>query len=228
MSGLAVGMTAAVIVLSFALGGLLGGSVMGRLRGVNLRAAGSGNIGATNALRTQGTGFALCVLAIDAGKGALAVLLLPRLLLLADQPILPALPFACGAAAVLGHCFSPWHRFNGGKGVATLAGVFLALLPAAFGWMFSGFVLTVLLTGVVSLATLFGGLIALLYVACFSAWGVFSAAGVFVSLMVLLVLVTHRDNWQRLRNGCESRFEKARLLGRALRLTPIGVDKHKP
>lgn len=228
MSLLTALVTAAVIVLSYALGGLLGGSVMGRLRGVNLRAAGSGNIGATNALRTQGAGFALCVLAIDAGKGAVAVLLLPDLLTLVGQPPAPAIPYACGAAAVLGHCFSPWHGFNGGKGVATLAGVFLALLPAAFGWMFLSFVLTVLLTGVVSLATLFGGLVALLYVACFSAWGVFSAAGLFVLLMVLLVLITHRDNWKRLRAGCESRFEKARLLGRALRLSPIGIDKRAP
>lgn len=214
-----------VVLLSFALGGVLGGSVVGQLKGVNLRAAGSGNIGATNALRTQGSAFALMVLAIDAGKGAVAVLLLPRLVLLAGSGMAPVLPFVCGAAAVLGHCFSPWHRFNGGKGVATLAGVFLALLPAAFGWMLSGFVLTVLLTGVVSLATLFGGLVALLYVTCFSTAGVFSAAGVFVVVMVLLVLVTHRDNWRRLVRGCESRFEKARVLGRALRLPAIGIDK---
>ncbi|MES2683613.1 MAG: glycerol-3-phosphate 1-O-acyltransferase PlsY [Pseudomonadota bacterium] len=213
-----------VVLLAFALGGVLGGSLIGSLRGVNLRAAGSGNIGATNALRTQGTAFALAVLTIDAGKGALAVLLLPRLMVLMGQGITPTLPYLCGAAAVLGHCFSPWHRFNGGKGVATLAGVFLALLPAAFGWMLSGFVLTVLLTGVVSLATLFGGLVALLYVTCWSTVGLFSAAGAFVLLMVLLVLVTHRDNWRRLLAGCESRFEKARLLGRALRLPTIGSD----
>ncbi len=213
------------VLLSFALGGLLGGSVMGKLKGVNLRAAGSGNIGATNALRTQGSAFALTVLAIDAGKGAVAVLLLPRIVLFTATHIPPALPFICGAAAVIGHCFSPWHRFNGGKGVATLAGVFMALLPSAFGWMLSAFVLTVLLTGIVSLATLFGGLIALLYVTCFSAVGVFSAAGAFVVMMVLLVLLTHRDNWRRLRAGCESRFEKARVLGRALQLPSIGIDK---
>jgi len=215
-----------VVALAFALGGVLGGSVMGRLRGVDLRSAGSGNIGATNALRTQGKGFALAVLAIDAGKGAMAVLWLPQLVLLArgDSPA-SSLAFLCGAAAVLGHCFSPWHRFNGGKGVATLAGVFLALLPVAFGWMLSGFVLTVLLTGVVSLATLFGGLIALLHVSCFSSVGVFSVAGAFVMTMVLLVLITHRDNWRRLLTGAESRFEKARLLGRALRLPTIGVDQ---
>lgn len=222
-----MGLVSLAALLSFALGGVLGGSVLGRLRGVDLRRSGSGNIGATNALRTQGTGFALMVLAIDAGKGVLAVLLLPRLCLLAGQALPPVLPFVCGAAAVLGHCFSPWHRFNGGKGVATLAGVFIALLPAAFGWMLSGFVLTVMLTGVVSLATLLGGLVALLYVSCFSSAGVLSAAGLFVVLMVLLVLVTHRDNWRRLWVGCESRFERARVLGRALGLPRIGVDRQR-
>lgn len=214
---------ALLVLLAFALGGLLGGRIVGRLKGVDLRAAGSGNIGATNALRTQGSGFALLVLLIDAGKGVLAVLLLPRLL-----PDATALPFACGAAAVLGHCFSPWHGFNGGKGVATLAGVFLALVPATFVWMLAAFVLTVLLTGVVSLATLFGALVALLAVTCFSPSGVFSPAGAFVLSMLLLVLITHRDNWRRLWAGQESRFEKARLLGRALGLPTIGIAPSRP
>ena len=211
----------ALIVFAFALGGLLGGRIVGRFKGVDLRATGSGNIGATNALRTQGTGFALLVLLIDAGKGVLAVLLLPRLAPEASA----ALPFACGAAAVLGHCFSPWQGFNGGKGVATLAGVFMALVPTAFVWMLAAFVLIVLLTGVVSLATLFGALVALLTISCFSSLGVFSVAGAFVLAMLLLVLVTHRDNWRRLVAGTESRFERARVLGRALSLPPIGIDK---
>ena len=209
-------------LLSFALGGVLGGRIVGHFRGVDLRAAGSGNIGATNALRTQGGAFALMVLLIDAGKGAVAVLLLPRLMLWGAASIAPELPYLCGAMAVLGHCFPPWHRFDGGKGVATLAGVFLALLPTAFVWMLAAFVLTVLLTGVVSLATLLGGLVALLQVTCFSTGGVFTPAGLFVLAMVLLVLFTHRQNWLRLWRGNESRFEKARLLGRALRIPIVG------
>lgn len=211
-------MSLVAILLAFALGGILGGRIVGHFKGVDLRAAGSGNIGATNALRTQGKGFALLVLLIDVGKGALAVLLLPRLAV--QMP--DAVPYACGAAAVIGHCFSPWARFNGGKGVATLAGVFLALMPLAFAWMLAAFVLTVLLTGVVSLATLFGGLVAVLYIACFSSFGLFSSAGFFAVLMVLLVLITHRDNWRRLWAGRESRFEKARVLGRVLKLPTIG------
>ena len=160
-----------------------------------------------------------CGLQLGQYSPLLAAELLPRLL-----PEAAMLPFACGAAAVLGHCFSPWHGFNGGKGVATLAGVFLALLPQVFVWMFVAFVLTILLTGVVSLAMLFGALVALLAVTCFSPVGVFSPAGAFVLAMVLLVLVTHRDNWRRLWAGRESRFERARVLGRALGLPTIGTD----
>ena len=207
------------LVLAFALGGVLGGRLMGALRGVDLRRAGSGNIGATNALRTQGKGFAIAVLLIDAGKGALAALVLPALA--AHVTATPAwLPVACGALAVLGHCYSPWFGFNGGKGVATLAGVFLALLPAVFGWMFAAFVLLVLLTGVVSLATLAAALAALLRVMLNPSALPFAL--LFTGLMLALVLWTHRDNWRRLAKGEESRFERARLLGRWLGLPPLG------
>ncbi len=206
-----------LVAAAFVLGGVLGGDIVGRLKRVDLRATGSGNIGATNALRSQGPAFALMVLVIDAGKGVLAVWLLPPLVAPSAS-----LPFACGAAAVIGHCFSPWHGFNGGKGVATLAGVFLALMPAALCWMLLTFSLTILLTGVVSLATLFAGLVALLVVTCFSDGGVYTTTGAFATAMLLLVMLTHRDNWLRLIEGRESRFEKARLLGRALRLPVIG------
>ncbi len=205
---------AAAVLAAYLIGGVLGGRIIGRLRGVDLRAAGSGNVGATNALRTQGKVFALAVLLIDMAKGALAALLLPQL---AGEQASAALPYFCGAAATLGHCFPPWYGFNGGKGVATLSGAFLALLPAAFTWMLAVFVLMVLLTGTVSLATLAGVLTGFLLVL----WQT-SAPGhpatLFALAMLLLVLFTHRENWRRLAAGTESRFERARLLGRWLRL----------
>lgn len=208
--------TPLLMLAAYALGSLMGGLIVARLKGgVNLRASGSGNIGATNALRTQGKAFALAVLLIDVGKGVVAALLLPRL---AGAAATPELGYACGAAAVLGHCYPLWHRFQGGKGVATVAGVFAALLPASFPWMLLAFVLVVLLTGTVSLATLGASAVALLHVACFSEQGLFSGAGAFTTAMALLVLVKHRANWARLRAGTEPRFERARLLGRALGL----------
>lgn len=205
-----------LLLAAYLLGSLMGGYIVGRLRGgIDLRASGSGNVGATNALRTQGTAFALAVLCIDIGKGLLAALLLPRL---AGAAATPELGYACGAAAVLGHCYPLWHRFQGGKGVATVAGVFAALLPATFVWVIAAFVLVVLLTGTVSLATLASSAVALLHIACFSDGGLFSAAGAFTLAMALLLLVKHRANLSRLRAGTEPRFERARLLGRALGL----------
>jgi acyl phosphate:glycerol-3-phosphate acyltransferase len=208
------------VVLAYLLGTAMGGFIVGRLRGgVDLRTQGSGNVGATNALRTQGKQFALAVLAIDVGKGVLAVLVLPEL----PWP-LPgalgfgrgALPYACGVAAALGHIYPAWFGFRGGKGAATLAGIFAALLTAGVPWMLLAFLLVLVLTGYVGLSTVTAAVTALLYVTCFSPHGIFSPAGLFTLTMTLLVVYTHRDNLVRVWHGRESRFERAMLLRRWL------------
>lgn len=213
-------MTALLLVglAAYLLGTVMGGVIVGRLRGgVDLRRAGSGNVGATNALRTQGPGFALAVLMIDVLKGVVAVLLLPRLPFPGAEALPPdALAYVSGVAVTLGHCYPVWQRFQGGKGVATLAGVFVCLLPAVFPWMIAGFVLIVLLSGYVSLATLTAAFVALLHVTCFSAAGLWSMPGAFVSAMAVLVIWKHRKNLVNLAHGREFRFEKARVLGRWL------------
>ncbi|MDI3259639.1 MAG: glycerol-3-phosphate acyltransferase [Sinobacteraceae bacterium] len=206
-------------LIAYLLGGMMGGDLMrGLFGGGDLRAAGSGNVGATNALRTRGPAFALGVLAIDAGKGVAAALALPPLPWpWVENLVLPHgwIAYGCGACCALGHCYPLAHRFRGGKGVATLAGVYGALLPGAFVWMFLAFALTVMLTGYVALASLAGALTALLIVAV-SGDGIFSAAGAFTLAMVLLVGFKHRENLARLRRGTEHRFEKAMVLRRWL------------
>jgi glycerol-3-phosphate acyltransferase PlsY len=205
-------------VVAYALGTVMGGQVIGALRGgIDLRRTGSGNVGATNALRTQGALFALGVLAIDVLKGVFAVLLVPLLQVPGQSPAPAELAtYVCGIAVVLGHCYPATYGFKGGKGVATLAGVYGAVLTTALPWMLGAFVLIVMLTGYASLATLVATLVALLYVTCFSAAGVFSLLGAFTLAMALLVCWKHRDNIRRLLNGSEHRFEKARILGRWL------------
>lgn len=204
------------VVFAYLLGTAMGGFIVGRLRGgIDLRTQGSGNVGATNALRTEGTGFALLVLLIDVGKGVLAAALVPAL----PWP-LPgalafghsALPYACGVAAALGHVYPVWFGFRGGKGAATLAGIFAALLTAALPWMILAFALVLVLTGYAGLSTVTAAVTALLYVTCFGPHGIFSPAGVFTLAMALLVVYTHRDNLVRLWQGRESRFEKAMVL----------------
>ncbi len=205
-------------VLAYLIGTVMGGSVIGALRGgVDLRAQGSGNIGATNALRTQGAKFALGVLLIDVLKGVVATLLVPKLPTLAEPLFSRAdQAYVCGVAVALGHCYPVFARFRGGKGVATLAGVFGALLTSSLLWMLAAFALVVMLSGYVSLATIVAALVALLHVSCFTAFGFWSSAGAFTLAMTLLVVWKHRDNIRRLLAGSEHRFEKARVLGRWL------------
>ncbi len=201
-------------LLAYLIGTVMGGRIVGLLRGgVDLRAQGSGNIGATNALRTQGVSFALGVLAIDVLKGVIAAALVPKLPGI-DAAVIESdeQAYLCGVAVALGHCYPVFAGFRGGKGVATLAGVFGALLTASLPWLLASFVVVVMLTGYVSLATISAALVALLYVTCFSPVGVFSPLGAFTVAVVMLVCWTHRDNLRRLLGGTENRFEKAMVL----------------
>lgn len=206
------------IILAYLLGTVMGGYLMGRLRGgVDLRVQGSGNVGATNALRTQGSVFALAVLAIDIGKGVLAVTLLPLL----PWPLPGAaifgrtlLPYACGVAVALGHIYPAWFAFRGGKGAATLAGVYAVLLTAALPWMLLAFILVLVLTGYVGLASVTAALTALLFVTCFYATGIYSAPGLFTLAMALLVVFTHRHNLLRVWRGTEHHFERVMIFKR--------------
>lgn len=204
--------------LAYLLGNVMGGHLVGRLRGVDLANVGSGNIGATNALRAGGTGFALMVLAIDVAKGLVGALVVPALPISFGEAVAnrEQLGYVCGAAVTLGHCYPALWKFKGGKGVATLAGVFGALLPLSLPWILLSFVLVVMLSGYVSLATLTATAVAGLYVACFDARGALSGAGAFTAFMAALVVFKHRENIGRLFAGTESRFEKLRVVGRWL------------
>jgi glycerol-3-phosphate acyltransferase PlsY len=212
----------AKVLLAYLLGTAMGGFIVGFFVGrrVDLRTQGSGNVGATNALRTQGRGFGLAVLAIDVGKGIVAALLVPALpwplpgaLAAADSS---ALPYACGAAAALGHVYPVWFGFRGGKGAATLAGIFAALLTAALPWVLLAFALVVVLTGYVGLATVCAALTALLWATCFAPQGLFSPPGLFTLTMTLLLVYTHRHNLVRVWQGRENRFERAMVFKRWL------------
>lgn len=208
-------------LLAYLIGTLMGGQIIGLLRGgVDLRRQGSGNVGATNALRTQGKAFAAGVLLIDVLKGVLAVLLVPMIAWPWAQA--QAWPtewqaYACGVGVALGHCYPVTYGFKGGKGVATLAGVFATLLPSALPWILAAFVLVTILSGYVGLASVSASAAALFYVACIDGRGLVSAVGVFTLAMATLVVWKHRLNLLKTLRGEESRFEKARLLHRWLK-----------
>lgn len=192
------------LLLAYGLGSLSGSLLLGRLRRVDIRTLGSGNAGGTNALRTLGVRFALGVVLIDVGKGALAAGWAPGLL----GPPSEWLPYACGLAGVAGHCYPVWFGFRGGKGAATAVGVVAVLAP----WLLLPMALTwwgvLLLTGYVGMATVLAGF-SLPPVAL---W--LEGAGplaLFCLVLAVFMAYTHRQNFRRLAAGEENRFEKARL-----------------
>lgn len=200
-----------LILAAYLLGSLSGSLLLGKLRGVDIRTQGSGNAGGTNAFRTQGAKFALGVIVIDIGKGALAAWLGLRFAQGADATWLPC---ATAFAASIGHVWPVWHGFRGGKGAATVVGGVLMLWPAAVPILLAVWLCGLILTGYVGLSTILAG-ISLVVLALTTHADAIRL--VFAVAVAVLLLFTHRANLARLRSGTESRFEKARLLHRLAR-----------
>jgi glycerol-3-phosphate acyltransferase PlsY len=187
---------AALLLGAYLLGSLPTGVLLARRRGVDLRAVGSGNIGATNVARSVGKGLGALTLLGDCLKGLLPVLL-ARLLLFDPWSVA-----AVGLAAFLGHVFSLFLRFRGGKGVATALGVFLALAPEAAAIAVGLFVLTCAAFRRVSVGSLVGALALPALLAAFEAH---SAHLVLAGVLCGAILLTHRENLARLWRGRENR-----------------------
>ena len=193
------------IALSYVAGSIPSAYLAGRVRGVDLRKHGSGNLGATNVIRVLGTRIGLVVFTFDVAKGALPVLFLPRYTDGNMPPIWVAI--ACGAAAILGHARPVFLLFGrGGKGVATAAGVFLALAPVQTALTLIVFAVVLLTSGYVSLGSLVGA--TLLPVLIAVTLGPSSPVFTISVLVALFVYWTHRANIGRLRRGEEHRFGK--------------------
>jgi acyl phosphate:glycerol-3-phosphate acyltransferase len=198
-------------VLSYLLGSIVGGLLVGRLRGgVDIRRMGSGNAGGTNALRTQGKAFAFWVMLIDIGKGwvatkVLAPLVAPGLFYAVDVEGIAAL---CGFAVILGHVYPVWYGFRGGKGVATLVGAVLGLDAWLLVPMLATWLLAVILFGFVGLASILGALA--LAVETFGRGSSLMAFGI---MTALLITFTHRSNISRMLGGREPRARRLWLLG---------------
>lgn len=195
------------LVAAYLVGATPSSYLAGRLaRGIDLREHGSRNLGATNVYRVLGWGWAIPVALVDVAKGAIPVWLFGRW---AGGPAW--LPAALGVAAVLGHVFSPYVGFKGGKGVATGGGMFLALAPLAVLIAFGVWGAALWLTGYVSVASLLAATSFPLWVrltrpgASPAFW---AAAG-----LALLIVWSHRHNIQRLVAGTENRFRTRTRVG---------------
>jgi acyl phosphate:glycerol-3-phosphate acyltransferase len=189
------------IVLAAALGYLLGSVpfafLLARRHGVDLRRAGSGNVGAANVLRLTGTTDAVIAVCLDGAKGALAVVLARRLMTDATAPVV------AGLAAVIAHIYPVWLGFRGGKGVATAAGAFAVLAPGAVLIAAGAFVVSIWITRYVSVGSMAAAMtLAIATVARdLPAPVVAGAAGA-----ALMILYRHRGNVARVRAGTEPRI----------------------
>jgi glycerol-3-phosphate acyltransferase PlsY len=193
------------IALAYLSGSLPFAAIAGKLRGVDLRKQGSGNLGATNVFRVLGWKVGLLVFLADALKGALPVLLLPPRIVSSRDPVVWAI--ACGIAAIVGHVRPIFLGLRkGGKGVATAAGVFFALAPIPMAVAFAVFVGVVFATGYVSLGSMISAIVlpGLLLITL----GVRSPLFLVSTVIALFVFWTHRSNITRLRRGEEHRFGK--------------------
>ena len=195
---------------AYLLGSVSGSLLLGKLRHVDIRTMGSGNAGGTNALRTQGFWFALGVVVVDVGKGALAAGWVPGWSVpgVVDSVSPEVTTLVCGFAAVFGHCFPVFHGFRGGKGAATAVGALAVIQPWLIAFMLATWLVVVVATGYVGLSTILAAL-ALIPAA---AWlGGSTALLAFTAVLGAFIVFTHRSNIARLRAGRENRFERIRI-----------------
>jgi glycerol-3-phosphate acyltransferase PlsY len=203
------------VTLAYLVGSVLGGLLVGLCYGgVDIRKQGSGNAGGTNALRTQGKVFAFWVMVIDIGKGILATVLIPPLVLpgvgLDAAVDRDAVYYGVAFAVIVGHVFPVWFGFRGGKGGATAAGLVCFLAPAAAVPVIGAWILIVFLTGFVGLATISATLVAAVFIGVTALPG---EPGLFLwaCATATLLIYAHRGNIRRMLDGKEARFASPAL-----------------
>ena len=205
---------------AYLLGSIPTGFLAAKAKGIDIRAAGSGNIGATNAMRVLGKSAGIFVLLLDAAKGCVACAFIPALIYnwLAPHFYVFSLSFQdspadfqigvnvlAGVCAVLGHNYTCWLKFKGGKGIATTAGVYLALAPEALGIALVVFILAILATRYVSVSSIVAA-IALPVAVWFTNENL--VLRIVTTALCALAVYKHKSNIQRLMAGTENRLGK--------------------
>jgi acyl phosphate:glycerol-3-phosphate acyltransferase len=184
------------VIFAYLLGSVPTGYILGSLAGIDVRKAGSGNVGATNVARVVGKRHGIITLIADIAKGLVPVVIALNLGLTATATAL------VGVAAFLGHLYPVFLRFQGGKGVATALGVFLGLAPWATLVLMVIFVLVILATRVVSLSSMVAAASAPVVFWLSLSSPILTGTSLFIALMIVL---RHRGNIQRLLSGTEPR-----------------------
>jgi acyl phosphate:glycerol-3-phosphate acyltransferase len=193
------------VTLGYLVGSIPFAYLLSRRHGIDLRRAGSGNVGASNVLRTTGVWAAVLAMMLDGVKGTLAVLMAQ---LLSGSLIATV---AAAFASILGHVYPVWLRFRGGKGVATAAGAFALLAPEAMGIAAAVFLIAVILTRFISVGSIAGALTLVIVAGMTDVPGVVAIGA---TASTLIIVYRHRGNLTRLVAGTERRIGQRVLNGR--------------
>jgi glycerol-3-phosphate acyltransferase PlsY len=198
-------------LFAYLLGSIPTGYLVARARGVDIRQTGSGNIGATNAFRVLGKGWGIGVLLLDFAKGASACMLVPlgvraMLELSVENEGSVTLALVAAVCAVLGHNFTLWLRFKGGKGIATSAGALAVLVPWALLIGLGVWVLLFALTRYVSLGSI-AAAVSLPVATWFTTGSDRTPLTILTATLAAMAVLKHRSNIQRLLAGTENRLE---------------------
>lgn len=198
-----------IAVAAYLLGSIPTGFLVARAQGIDIRKVGSGNIGATNTFRAVGKIAGIFVLLVDALKGFAAAKWLPVLILKifnAPETDAETLRIVAGIFAVLGHNFTCWLKFKGGKGIATTTGVYLVLAPLAIVIAFVVFVLAVLVTRYVSVGSMTAAIA--LPVTVWITMPYHSLLGIATTALGAMAIFKHKSNIRRIMAGTENRLGK--------------------
>ncbi|ODN31465.1 glycerol-3-phosphate 1-O-acyltransferase PlsY [Fervidobacterium thailandense] len=181
-------------VVGYLIGSIPFSYIIPKLKGIDITKVGSGNVGGTNVLRNLGAKYGAAAMFLDIMKAVIAVLIFKKF---GEQPMVMA-----GAMSVIGHCYSPFVKFKGGKGVATTLGSFFAIFPQAGMFALGIWIMVVALTKYVSLASMIGLTAGTLFSLAFGKryWVIFLA-------LTLFSIMRHKENIQRLLNGNERKTD---------------------
>ncbi|UTW54254.1 glycerol-3-phosphate 1-O-acyltransferase PlsY [Kordiimonas sp. SCSIO 12610] len=190
--------TIAIVILAYLLGSIPFGLVLTKMAGLgDVRDIGSGNIGATNVLRTGRKDLALATLLLDAGKGAIAVLVCTNFASMELAPL-------AGSAAFIGHCFPIYLKFKGGKGVATFFGTLLAINPIVAVLSMLSWLLSALLFRISSLSALIASIAAPVFAYVL----IPNITWLYTVFMTAVIFIRHKDNIGRIMGGTEPKIGK--------------------